>query len=129
MFGGAASVLTGIAAGNVPLAASGGSNIVGGMFRSSYPQQHTMMVGGVSGSVGYLNYSIPFIHIIKPRYVEPEHYNEIYGTPSYASGGTGTVEDFAGYYGEFDVHADDIEYANASEQKKIIDLLANGVYV
>lgn len=112
-------------------AASSTAGFVGGVLGV---QEHTAMSGSHTGNVGYLTYEIPMVIITKPRYVQPPNYNEIYGVPSFAGEGEGEtatsfIKTFLGYYGEFDVHADNVGFANASEQKKIIDLLANGVYV
>lgn len=125
----------GSAAMGSPLMAMGAITSGVGMISSILGmQEHTAMVGSHAGNVGYLTYDIPMVIITKPRYVEPPNYSDIYGHPSFSGIGEGEtgqafIKDFLGGYGEFDVHADNIGFANASEQKKIIDLLANGVYV
>ena len=126
MFGGAVSTAAGVAAENPLLAVSGLASSVGGTMKGLFPQQHTTTVGGISGSVGYLNYIIPFVQVIKPRYVKPDKYDVIYGRPSYADS---TVSDFAGHWAKLEVHIKDIDFANKEEQQMIINALAKGVYV
>lgn len=129
MFGGIATMAAGAVTGNAPLAIGGGVSMFNGAVQGSLAQQHTTTVGGVSGNVGYLNYLIPFVMVIKPRYVEPMNYNAIYGRPSYAHGEHGTVSDFEGHWAQLDVHCENFGFANEREQKLIIDALAKGVYV
>lgn len=111
---------------NVPMATSGALGIAGGGLKAATAQQQTVMVGNISGSTGYLGYLIPFVRVIKPRYVLPDSYEAVYGRP--VSGGR-IVSDFEGMYAELDVHCSSFGYANASEQRKIIELLAKGVHV
>lgn len=110
-----------------PMAVLGGTSAAFvGMGKIAVPQSHTTMVGDISGSKGYLGYLIPFVQVIKPRYVLPDSYEAVYGRP--VSGGK-IVSDFKGMYAELDVHCSSFGYANASEQRKIIELLAKGVHV
>lgn len=111
---------------NVPMATSGVLGIYSGGSRIGNAQQQTVMVGNISGSTGYLGYLIPFVRVIKPRYVLPDSYEAVYGRP--VSGGS-VVSDFEGCYAELDVHCSSFGFANAQEQRKIIDMLARGVHV
>lgn len=126
IIGGLATMTGGAVTGNAPLAIGGGVSMFSGAMQATLAQQHTTTVGGVSGSVGYLNYLIPFVMVIKPRYIEPENYTPVYGRPSYAKS---LVSDFEGHWAQLDVHCENFGFANEREQKLIIDALAKGVYV
>ena len=126
MASGVALGAVGLVTENVPMATSGALGIAGGGFRAASARQQTVMVGNISGSAGYLGYLIPFVRVIKPRYVLPDSYEAVYGRP--VSGGR-IVSDFEGCYAELDVHCSSFGFANEQEQKKIIDMLARGVHV
>lgn len=129
IIGGLTTMAAGAVTGNAPLAIGGGVGMFNGVVQGALAQQHTTTVGGVSGNVGYLNYLIPFVMVIKPRYSSPARYNAIYGRPSYADGENGTVSDFEGHWAQLDVHCENFGFANEREQKLIVDALAKGVYV
>ena len=123
---GVVTTAAGLITENVPAAAAGALGIAGGAFKATNAQQQTVMVGNISGSAGYLGYLIPFVRVIKPRYVLPDEYENIYGRP--VSGGT-KVSDFEGCYAELDIKCTDLGFANAQEQQRIISYLENGVIV
>lgn len=125
-FGGIITAAAGFTAENPLLAVGGSAAAISGTAKAMFPQQHTSMVGGVSGSVGYLNYPIPFVLVMKPRFIEPAKYNDVFGRPSYAKEKVG---DFAGDWAQLEVHCKDLDFANKQEQQLIIDALAKGVYV
>lgn len=126
VIGGAASIAAGVVTENIPLTAGGISSMSTGLLNAATATHHTTSVGGCSGNAGYLSYLIPFVQVIKPRYVRPSQFANIYGRPSYAHG---KVSDFEGMYAELDVHCSSFGFANEQEQKKIIDMLARGVHV
>lgn len=126
VIGGAASIAAGVVTENIPLTAGGISSMSTGLLNAATATHHTTSVGGCSGNAGYLSYLIPFVQVIKPRYVTPSQFSNIYGRPSYAHG---KVSDFEGMYAELDVHCSSFGFANEQEQKKIIDMLARGVHV
>lgn len=126
VIGGAASIAAGVVTENIPLTAGGISSMSTGLLNAATATHHTTSVGGCSGNAGYLSYLIPFVQVIKPRYVRPSEFTNIYGRPSYAHG---KISDFEGMYAEIDVHCSTFGFANEQEQKKIIDMLARGVHV
>lgn len=123
---GVVTTAVGLVTENVPAAAAGALGIAGGAVKATNAQQQTVMVGNISGSAGYLGYLIPFVRVIKPRYVLPDAYESIYGRP--VSGGA-KVSDFEGCYAELDIKCTDLGFANAQEQQRIISYLENGVIV
>lgn len=123
---GVVTTAVGLVTENVPAAAAGALGIAGGAVKATNAQQQTVMVGNISGSAGYLGYLIPFVRVIKPRYVLPDEYENIYGRP--VSGGA-KVSDFEGCYAELDIKCTDLGFANALEQQRIISYLENGVIV
>lgn len=123
---GVVTTAVGLVTENVPAAAAGALGIAGGAVKATNAQQQTVMVGNISGSAGYLGYLIPFVRVIKPRYVLPDEYENIYGRP--VSGGA-KVSDFEGCYAELDIKCTDLGFANAQEQQRIISYLENGVIV
>ncbi len=123
---GVVTTAVGLVTENVPAAAAGALGIAGGAVKATNAQQQTVMVGNISGSAGYLGYLIPFVRVIKPRYVLPDEYENIYGRP--VSGGA-KVSDFEGCYAELDIKCTDLSFANAQEQQRIISYLENGVIV
>lgn len=123
---GVVTAAAGLVTENVPAAGAGAMGIAAGAYKAAAAQQQTVMVGNISGSAGYLGYLIPFVRVIKPRYVLPEEYESIYGRP--VSGGS-KVSDFEGVYAEMDIKCTDLSFANAQEQQRIVSYLANGVIV
>lgn len=123
---GVVTTAVGVVTENVPAAAVGALGIASGGVKTTSAQQQTVMVGNISGSAGYLGYLIPFVRVIKPRYVLPDEYENVYGRP--VSGGA-KVSDFEGVYAELDIKCTDLGFANTQEQQRIVSYLANGVIV
>ena len=123
----ASAAATGNAAGML----NAGIGVAAGLFDAATAQHSTQVVGTFNGNAGMISDSVCWLEIVRPQWVEPEHYQLLKGEISMLSGKLsdyGSGMPYEGYVQVQDIDTDGIQ-ASADEIDQIEQILRSGIYV
>lgn len=125
IIGGAAGLVAGAASDSVGMIASGALSLGSGLLGLGAKQTHG--IGTYSGNVGMLTDTMCFLHVQRPKWVQPEDYQMLQGIPS---GISGTLAEI-GAAGRTVCQTINTEMIPATEPElqEIERLLKSGIYI